>query len=54
MNLDEIGKSIEERGNRYGEVKPMSVRRFSWEVHKLLFKVAIFAGIVAAVAHHGH
>lgn len=54
IDLENIGKSLEERGERLSTVKPMSIRQFSWQLHKLIFKIAIFAGVVAWAASHGH
>jgi len=54
INLDRIGNRLEKRGEDLSNIKPMSIRRFSWELHKLLFKIAVFAGIVAFAAHHTH
>jgi len=54
FDLERIGEKLENRGKKLGEIKPMSLRRFTWELHKLIFKVAIFAGVVAWVASHGH
>jgi hypothetical protein len=51
--IEELGERLEAKGKAYGEFKPISIRRFTWQLHKLLFKVAIFAGIVAYVSRHG-
>jgi hypothetical protein len=54
IDLEKIGEGLEQRGKKFEEIKPMSIRRFSWELHKLIFRVAVFAGVVAWVASHGH
>lgn len=54
IDLDKIGERLERRGKEFEEIKPMSLRRFGWELHKLLFRVAVFAAVVAWVASHGH
>lgn len=54
MNLERIGYRLERRGKKFEEIKPMSIKRFTWELHKLIFRVAVFAGVVAWVASHGH
>lgn len=52
FDLDKIGMRLERRGKALEEIKPMSIRRFSWELNKLILKVAAGAALVAWVAHH--
>lgn len=54
FDLEKIGKRLERKGEKLSEIKPISIRRFSWELHKLIFKIAVFAGVVAWVASKGH
>lgn len=52
IDLEKIGEGLEQRGESLNTFKPMSIRRFTWELHKLIFRVAVFAGVVAWVASH--
>lgn len=52
IDLEKIGEGLENRGEKFSTIKPMSVRQFTWQLHKLIFRVAVFAAVVAWVASH--